>query len=118
MRLPIPYTNYIVQLIEELGILPIKARGNASLIRNYATKFSSLSPPLASALPNILTWAIGCTSSLLAQTGSVYGGNDGTRQLFVEQLRQDTMDLTTYTSQLRYRFPPSVHEMLARAQSQ
>ncbi|KAG9245122.1 Nup93/Nic96-domain-containing protein [Calycina marina] len=106
-----------LDLIEELGILPIKARGNASLIRNYATKFASLSPPLASALPNILTWAIGCTSSQLAQTGGVYGGNDGTRQLFVEQLRQDTMDLTTYTSQLRYRFPPSVHEMLARAQS-
>ncbi|KAH8593204.1 Nup93/Nic96-domain-containing protein [Bisporella sp. PMI_857] len=107
-----------LDVIQQLQLLPIKANGNASLIRSYATKFSSLSPALASTIPNILTWAIGCTSSQLASMGGVYGGNDGTRQLFVEQLRQDTMDLTTYTSQLRYRFPPSVHEMLARAQSQ
>jgi nuclear pore complex protein Nup93 len=36
----------------------------------------------------------------------------------VEQLKQITLDLTTYTSQLRYRFPPHLHEALARASAE
>jgi hypothetical protein len=35
--------------------------------------------------------------------------------MMVDQLKQMTLDLTTYTSQLRYRFPPHVLEALARA---
>jgi nuclear pore complex protein Nup93 len=36
----------------------------------------------------------------------------------IDDLKQAHMDLTTYTSQLRYRFPAHVHEALARAQSE
>lgn len=38
--------------------------------------------------------------------------------MMIEDLKQKNLDLTTYTSQLRYRFPPHVHEALARAQSE
>lgn len=36
----------------------------------------------------------------------------------IEDMKQKNMDLTTYTSQLRYRFPAHLHEALARAQSE
>jgi len=36
----------------------------------------------------------------------------------IDDLKQINMDLTTYTSQLRYRFPANLHEALARAQSE
>jgi nuclear pore complex protein Nup93 len=49
---------------------------------------------------------------------SRFGGNEGTRLAMVDELKQMNMDLMTYTSQLRYRFPASIHEALARAQSE
>jgi nuclear pore complex protein Nup93 len=36
----------------------------------------------------------------------------------IDDMKQKNMDLTTYTSQLRYRFPAHLHEALARAQSE
>jgi nuclear pore complex protein Nup93 len=67
-------------------------------------------------VPNLLMWTIVCCirQRELLLNGQ-FSGNEGTRRLMVEQLKQMTLDLTTYTSQLRYRFPPHVHEALARA---
>jgi nuclear pore complex protein Nup93 len=56
-----------------------------------------------------------CTRQRQELQAGQFSGNEGTRQMMVDQLRQMVMDLTTYTSQLRYRFPPHVHEALARA---
>lgn len=47
-----------------------------------------------------------------------FSGNEGTRLQLVRELKQYTLDLTTYTSQLRYRFPPHLHEALARASAE
>jgi nuclear pore complex protein Nup93 len=49
---------------------------------------------------------------------SEYGGNEGTKRLQIDKLKQQNMDLTTYTSLLRYRLPAHLHEALARAQSE
>ena len=38
--------------------------------------------------------------------------------MMLEDLKVMSMDVTSYTSQLRYRFPTDVHEALARAQSE
>jgi nuclear pore complex protein Nup93 len=38
--------------------------------------------------------------------------------MMIDDLRQKSMDLTMYTSQLRYRFPAHLHEALAMAQSE
>ncbi len=102
-----------------LEILPLGAEGNGATIRSYANKFSALSQPVASNVPNLLMWAVGCCNSQRAAlANSQYGGNEGTKQQMILTLKQSNMDLTTYTSQLRYRFPAHLHEALARAQSE
>jgi nuclear pore complex protein Nup93 len=64
-------------------------------------------------------WTIHCcTRQRETLLSSQFSGNEGTRQMMVEQLRQMVVDLTTYTSQLRYRLPPHVHEALARASAE
>jgi nuclear pore complex protein Nup93 len=106
-------------MIRSQDLLPLTAAGNASEIRSYAAKFSSLSQPVANAVPNVLLWAVICNSrQRIELMNGQYGANDGTRRMLIDQLRQESMDLTTYTSQLRYRFPANLHEALARAQSE
>jgi nuclear pore complex protein Nup93 len=102
--------------MKKRDILPLEVEGNASAIRSYATKFSSFSQPVANAVPNVLLWAVICGSRKLMS--AQYGGNEGTRRMMIDRLRQQNMDLTMYTSQLRYRFPAQLHEALARAQSE
>ncbi|KAH7320928.1 Nup93/Nic96-domain-containing protein [Stachybotrys elegans] len=102
--------------IRNLGILPLDAQGDASTIRSYASKFSGLSQPVSINVPNLLMWTIiSCIRQREQLLNGQFSGNEGTRKLMVDQLKQMTLDLTTYTSQLRYRFPPHVLEALARA---
>ncbi|KAK2624323.1 hypothetical protein QTJ16_006273 [Diplocarpon rosae] len=108
-----------LDLMRSLSILPLEARGDATTIRSSATKFTSLPQTVAQNVPNLLMWSIICCNnqrSLLIN--SQFGGNEGTRQAMIDELKQMNMDLTTYTSQLRYRFPANIHEALARAQSE
>ncbi|KAK7398151.1 nuclear pore complex subunit [Neonectria punicea] len=105
--------------IRSLEILPLDAAGDASTIRAYASKFSGLSQPVSINVPNLLMWTIICCVRQKEQlTNGQFSGNEGTRRMMVEQLKQMTLDLTTYTSQLRYRFPPHLHEALARASAE
>ncbi|KAF4512837.1 hypothetical protein G6O67_000174 [Ophiocordyceps sinensis] len=105
--------------IRGLEILPLDAAGEASTIRAYASKFSGLSQPVSINVPNLLMWTIICCVRQREQlTNGQFSGNEGTRRMMVEQLKQMTLDLTTYTSQLRYRFPPHLHEALARASAE
>jgi nuclear pore complex protein Nup93 len=107
-----------MQAMGRLNILPIEARGQANAIRNAATRFSSLPQPIAQNVPTLLMWALDCCNKERAVLSNRrYGGNEGSMQLMIEKLKQTSMDLTTYTSQLRYRFPPQLLEALARAQS-
>lgn len=113
------HANVPVQFIEKPDILPLETAGNGSAIRSYATKFSSLSQPVANAIPNVLLWTIvSCNRKRSFLMNSEYGGNEGTKRILIDKLRQQTLDLTTYTSQLRYRLPDHLHEALARAQSE
>ncbi|OAA76712.1 nuclear pore protein (Nic96) [Akanthomyces lecanii RCEF 1005] len=105
--------------IRSLEILPLDAGGDASTIRAYASKFSALPQPVSINVPNLLMWTIMCCVRQRGQLGNgQFSGNEGTRRLMVDQLKQMTLDLTTYTSQLRYRFPPHLHEALARASAE
>ncbi|KAL2066187.1 hypothetical protein VTL71DRAFT_2258 [Oculimacula yallundae] len=108
-----------LDLMKSLDILPLAARGDPSIIRSCATKFSSLPQPVAQNVPNLLMWSIMCCKNQrLILQNSQFGGNEGTRQAMIAEFKQTNMDLTTYTSQLRYRFPANIHEALARAQSE
>ena len=96
--------------------MPLQAGGDPSTIRHFASKFSGLSQPVASNVPNLLMWTLGCCMKQKERLLSgQYSGNEGTRRQMYEDLKQMTMDLTTYTSQLRYRLPPHLHQALARA---
>ncbi|KAI0181443.1 Nup93/Nic96-domain-containing protein [Hypoxylon sp. FL1284] len=102
--------------IGALGILPLDAGGEAARIRHYAAKFSGLSQTVAINVPNLLMWTITCCIQQRDRlTSGQFNGNEGTRRIMYDQLKQISSDLTTYTSQLRYRFPPHLHEALARA---
>ncbi|PTB73205.1 NIC-domain-containing protein [Trichoderma longibrachiatum ATCC 18648] len=105
--------------IRGLDILPLEAGGDASTIRAYASKFSSLSQPVSINVPNLIMWTIiSCVRQREQLVNGQFSGNEGTRKMMVEQLKQMILDLTTYTSQLRYRFPPHLHEALARASAE
>ncbi|KAL5611923.1 hypothetical protein BROUX41_000509 [Berkeleyomyces rouxiae] len=102
--------------IRGLDLLPLEARGDPSKIRHFATKFAALPQTVAANIPGLITWAVTCcTRQRDMLLHGEFSGNEGTRHMVVEQLRSMTLDLTTYTSQLKYRFPPHLHEALARA---
>jgi nuclear pore complex protein Nup93 len=108
----------ILQVILETRILPLDAAGNATEIRSKANAFSSFPQPVAQNVPNLLLWAILCCNNIRTRMASTqFSANDATRQQMIDQMKQMNMDLTTYTSQLRYRFPEHIIEALARAQS-
>ncbi len=100
-----------------MEILPLNAKGDPSTIRNYAAKFSGLSQPVAINVPNLLLWTVICCTKQRERLmgGQFISGNESTARVLAAELKQMSVDLTTYTSQLRYRFPPHLHEALARA---
>lgn len=102
--------------IRALEILPLDANGDPTRIRHYAATFSGLSQTVAINVPNLLMWTITCCIQQRERLMSgQFSGNEGTRRMMCDNLKQISIDLTTYTSQLRYRFPPHLHEALARA---
>lgn len=102
--------------IRALEILPLDAGGDATKVRHYASKFSGLSQTVAINVPNLLMWTITCCVRQREKLmGGPFSGNEGSRRMMYDNLKQISMDLTTYTSQLRYRFPPHLLEALARA---
>jgi nuclear pore complex protein Nup93 len=104
-----------IQKIRALEILPLQARGDPSVIRGYAARFSSLSQPVAINVPNLLMWTvICCTKQRERLMNGQFTGNQSTARLLVDELKQMCVDLTASTSQLRYRLPPHLHEELAR----
>ena len=105
-----------MQKIRALDILPLTARGDPSVIRSYAARFSSLSQPVAINVPGLLMWTVVCCTKQRERlvTGQ-FSGNQSTARQMVDELKQMSVDLTAYTSQLRYRLPPHLHEALARA---
>lgn len=110
------HANAIPQKIRSLEILPLAAKGDPAIIRAYAAKFPGLSQPVSINVPNLLMWTIiACTRQRESLSTGAFSGNEGTRRLMIDQMKQTVLDLTTYTSQLRYRLPPMLHEALARA---
>ncbi|KAL2117016.1 hypothetical protein VTJ04DRAFT_9184 [Mycothermus thermophilus] len=103
--------------IRALDILPLTARGDPAQIRHYAAKFPSLAQPVAINVPNLLLWTVACCARQRERlaTSGMFTGNQATARQMADELKQISLDLTAYTSQLRYRLPPHLHEALARA---
>jgi nuclear pore complex protein Nup93 len=96
--------------------LPLEAGGNSNTIRQYASRFAGLAQPVAVNVPNLIMWTIICCTRQRERllTGH-FTGNESTARMMVDDLKQKSIDLTAYTSQLKYRLPPYLHEALARA---
>ncbi|CAK7241528.1 MAG: nuclear pore complex subunit [Sporothrix thermara] len=102
--------------IRDLDILPLQAGGDPGTIRSFAARFSSLAQPVAINVPNLLMWTIlCCTQQRERLLSGQFSGNESASRRLADDLKQICVDLTAYTSQLRYRFPPYLHEALARA---
>ncbi|KAL8366114.1 hypothetical protein RB595_004745 [Gaeumannomyces hyphopodioides] len=102
--------------IRNIHILPLDASGDPSVIRHYAGVFAGLSQPVAANVPNLVMWTTECcTRQRERLAGGHFTGNESTARALYDELKQITADLTTYTSQLRYRFPPAILEALAKA---
>lgn len=102
--------------IKTLEILPLTAGGDPSVIRAYAAKFASLPQVVAANVGNLLMWTVMCCTRQREKLGSgQFSGNESTSKDLQVQLKQMSIDLTAYTSQLRYRFPSHLLEALARA---
>lgn len=102
--------------IRDLEILPLQAGGDPSTIRSFAARFPSLAPSVAINVPNLLMWTIlCCTQQRERLLSGQFSGNESASRMLADELKQICVDLTAYTSQLRYRFPPYLHEALARA---
>lgn len=56
-----------------------------------------------------------CTKQRERLATGQFSGNQATARQMIDELKQMSVDLTAYTSQLRYRLPPHLHEALARA---
>ena len=113
-----PLTKFLLfaQEIKALDILPLDAGGDPSVIRAYAAKFASLAQPVAVNVPNLLMWTVVCcTKQRERLLNGQFTGNETTARQMIDALKKVSMDLTTYTSQLRYRFPQDLLEALARA---
>ncbi|KAI1269815.1 Nup93/Nic96-domain-containing protein [Xylariaceae sp. FL1019] len=105
-----------LDIIKSLEILPLDSHGDAAKVRNYASKFAGLSQAVAINVPNLLMWTITCCMRQREKLmNGQFIGNEGTQRMMFDNMKQVSMDLTTYTSQLRYRFPPHLHEALAKA---
>lgn len=105
-----------MQRIRALDILPLSGSGDPAQIRQAAARFSALPQPVAINVPNLLLWAVACCAGQRQRLlSSPFSGNEGSRKQMLDECRQMVLDLTAYTSQLRYRFPPHLHEALARA---
>lgn len=110
-------TSFVLQKIKALDILPLEANGDSNTIRHYASRFAGLPQPVAINVPNLIMWTVVCcTKQRERLLGSQFSsGNESTARLMVDELKQMSIDLTSYTSQLKYRLPPHLHEALARA---
>jgi nuclear pore complex protein Nup93 len=64
-------------------------------------------------------WTIECCTKQRDTLSSYQlGGTDGVRRQVIDEMKQAKLDLISYTSLLRYRFPNYVNDALARAQSE
>lgn len=128
---PPPHPPPLQQLIRALDILPLSGSGDPSQIRQAAARFAALPQPVAINVPNLLLWAVTCCArqrerllrspyTVLSADAAAAGAqpavaNEGARRQILAHLRQMTLDLAAYTSQLKYKFPPHLLEALARA---
>ncbi|KAF2500568.1 NIC-domain-containing protein [Lophium mytilinum] len=98
----------------ETDLLPLRAQGRLSEIRSSATNFGNFAPEAARNVGHVLMWAIICCGKLREYLlGGAY--EDPTKRKLADQCLQQAKDLMVFAGLIRYKLPPRVFEVLARA---
>jgi len=99
--------------INALSLLPVRASGEISIIRTFASNFNQLDPLVARNVGSLLLWTVECCRRQREEM--VQGGwVDETRRRIGEELGQAVRDLMVFAGLVRYKLPPRVFEVLAR----
>jgi nuclear pore complex protein Nup93 len=108
-----------LQELNELGALPLQARGSIPNIRAAAQAFGAMQPLLARCVGIAIVWAvkaIGGERERIARQGTWdagYGGNDGDG--IKDQLSSMAKDLMVFAGLVKYKLPARVYDMLTKA---
>lgn len=103
-----------MQAIDRTQILPIQAKGSLQIIRGRANNFSAYPPEIARNIGNVLMWTIVC---LGRHREHLLSGHyeDANKRGIAETLLQAAKDLMVFAGLIRYKLPPRVFEVLAKA---
>jgi nuclear pore complex protein Nup93 len=99
--------------INGLQILPLRAKGSASYIRNAAQAFSSFPAIISRNVGHLIIWSIICISQERERLNSGVYENE-IRQSLAEELLVMARDLMVFAGMIKYKLPPRVYETLAR----
>ncbi|KAL4888530.1 Nup93/Nic96-domain-containing protein [Aspergillus ambiguus] len=100
--------------INELNILPLRARGSVPYIRSAAQAFSSFPPIISRNVGHVIMWSITCIGRERERLNSGAFENE-IRQGLAEELLVMAKDLMIFSGMVKYKLPPRVYEILARA---
>lgn len=106
--------NNCANLINKINLLPMDARGDITVVRQYAQNFNQLIPLLARCVGDLLIWAV------LASNGErdrllTEGWETDNRRQVVQEWGTVIADLSIFAGLVRYKLRQGVFEVLASA---
>ncbi|KAI9747405.1 MAG: hypothetical protein M1835_002124 [Candelina submexicana] len=103
-----------LDLINTLSILPLSAHGEMHTIRSSAQAFDTLPQVISRNVGNLLMWTITCCGRQREVLRSTQY-EDRTRKEMSRELAMTATDLMSFAGLIRYKLPPRIYELLARA---
>ena len=101
-----------MQQITALNLLPMRANGRISTIRERANVFNALPTLVSKNIGNLLIWIITCAGNQREVLRS--SEFEPNRQQLADQCLQVAKDTMVFAGLVRYKLPPRVFEVLAR----
>ena len=104
--------------LNELGLLPLQARGSIPMIRAAATAFGGLPQIVARCAGVTVVWAvraIGGERERINREGRWEAGFGGDANEVKDQLSNMAKDLMVFAGLVKYKLPGRVYDMLTRA---
>jgi nuclear pore complex protein Nup93 len=104
--------------LNELGLLPLQAKGSIPMIRAAATAFGALPQVVARCAGVSVVWAvraIGGERDRINREGRWEAGFGGDANEVKEQLGNMAKDLMVFAGLVKYKLPGRVYDMLTRA---
>ncbi|KAK2748205.1 hypothetical protein FQN55_004481 [Onygenales sp. PD_40] len=100
--------------INNLQILPLRAQGSVPYIRSAAQAFPSLLTVIARNAGQLIMWSMTCIGRERERLQLGLYEND-MRQSLADELLVMAKDLMVFAGMIKYKLPPRVYEMLAKA---